>query len=249
MFEANRNLRAGAQFGAKHAECIFVSGPNPAFLRKKIQETRNLIAAEGRNPTAVKFFMSFTPILGASIEEAQRKLEQLQSYSIPEGSLAKFCAIHGFDLSAFDLDEELPTDINHPKLKAYNGKQKEILLNRPQGFETWTPRLLSQWTSIGGSGPIAVGSGAMVVDEMERWITEADVDGFNLGHVAVPQSWEDIIEHLIPELTRRGWLGDGGYPVPGGTFRENLSGQAGDNRLHPTHPASRFKFDHYDTQL
>lgn len=189
--------------------------------------------------------MSFTPVLGATVEEAQQKYQDFQRYAIAEGSLAKFCAITGIDLSGFDLDEEFPTDLEHPRLSQYNAKQREVLVNRPEGYDSWTPRLLGIWSSIGGSGPFAVGTGDVVADEMEKWIVDADVDGFNLGHVVVPQAWEDIADYLIPVLERRGWLGNGDYPVPGGTARENLRGISGETRLHPTHPGSQFKFDVY----
>ncbi|KAF4467965.1 xenobiotic compound family [Fusarium albosuccineum] len=79
--------------------------------------------------------------------------------------------------------------------------------------------------------------------EMEKWITIADVDRFNIGHVAVPQAWEDVIEFLIPELQSRGWLGDGGYPVPGGTARENLYATPGQAKLRETHQGFQYKFE------
>lgn len=43
---------------------------------------------------------------------------------------------------------------------------------------TWTPESVAEKASIGGLGPVAVGSPATVADELERWIEEADVDGF-----------------------------------------------------------------------
>ena len=236
------SYRAGSQFGATHAECIFVSAPNTTFLKSKIEKTRNLISQQGRDPSGVKFFLSFTPILAATNEEAQHKLAQLQEYSIPEGSLAKFAAITGINLSNFGLDDELPTGTDDPRLAGFSEKQKEILIARPQGYERWTPRIFSQWSSIGGSGPIAVGTGPVVAGELERWIYEADVDGFNLGHVAVPQSWEDIVTFLIPELRERGWLGADKYAVPGGTLRENLRGLRGNGKIDHTHPATNYKF-------
>jgi hypothetical protein len=96
---------------------------------------------------------------------------------------------------------------------------------------------------MGGNSPFTVGTGETVADELERWITIADIDGFNIGHVVVPQAWKDVIEFLIPVLERRGWLGDSNeYAVPGGTLRENLYGTPGDSRLRDSHPGSAFKF-------
>ncbi|KAF2788795.1 Nitrilotriacetate monooxygenase component A/pristinamycin IIA synthase subunit A [Melanomma pulvis-pyrius CBS 109.77] len=237
---------AGAKFGAKHAECIFMGGMNPAIVAGKIAKTRELAKEQGRDPDGIKFFIQFTPIIAATDEEAQAKLEHHRQHAIPEGGLALFAGISGIDVSQFGLDEEFPTDLNDPRLERFAPGQRERLVARPRGYTSWTPRILGQYQTIGGSGNFYVGSGKTIADRIEEWITQADVDGFNIGHVAVPQAWEDVVEFLLPELKKRGWLGDGGYPVPGGTARENLNGKAGASRLDDSHPGSSFKFEVWD---
>lgn len=76
---------------------------------------------------------------------------------------------------------------------------------------------------------------------MERWVREADVDGFNLSPVVQPQSWHDIVELLVPELQRRGIYWDD-YEMPGGTLRENAQGR-GNSRLRSDHIGSTYVFD------
>ncbi len=169
-------------------------------------------------------------------------------YAIPEGGLSLFGGVSGIDVSKFPLDEPFPADPDHPLLKHLNQSQRDRLFNVPDGYDIWTPRKLSQFLSIGGNGIFVVGSGKTVADEIERWITHGDVDGFNIGHVVVPQAWEDVIEFLIPELDKRGWLGEGDYPVPGGTARENLYNTPGDSKLRPSHPGSKYKFDVYPAE-
>lgn len=39
---------------------------------------------------------------------------------------------------------------------------------------------MGQHITVGGLGATPVGTAAQVADNMERWIKEADVDGFNL---------------------------------------------------------------------
>ncbi|RAL58862.1 hypothetical protein DID88_009282 [Monilinia fructigena] len=68
----------------------------------------------------------------------------------------------------------------------------------------WTPRVISEKAAIGGLGPVSVGSPEKIADEMEYWIKEGDLDGFNLGYVTTPGSFEDVVDLLIPELRRRG---------------------------------------------
>ena len=79
---------------------------------------------------------------------------------------------------------------------------------------------------------------------MEEWIRLADLDGFNLSPVVQPQSWEDIVELLVPELQRRDIYWND-YEVPGGTLRENVQGK-GNCRLREDHVGSRYKFDRFE---
>lgn len=54
----------------------------------------------------------------------------------------------------------------------------------------------------------------------------------------MPQTFEDVIELLIPELRKRGLFWDG-YCVPGGTYRENLYETPGQHEPFPDHPAAK----------
>lgn len=44
----------------------------------------------------------------------------------------------------------------------------------------WTKHTVAEHVSLGGNGPLVVGTPAQVADVMEAWVAEADVDGFNL---------------------------------------------------------------------
>ena len=58
-----------------------------------------------------------------------------------------------------------------------------------------------------------------MADELESWIAETGLDGFNLTRIVTPESYEDFIELVIPELQRRG-----SYKTAydSGTLREKL---------------------------
>lgn len=47
------------------------------------------------------------------------------------------------------------------------------------GTSKWTKHTIAKHISIGGNGPVIVGSAAQVADGLETWVKEADVDGFN----------------------------------------------------------------------
>ena len=82
------------------------------------------------------------------------------------------------------------------------------------------------------------GTPKVVVDEMERWIDEADVDGFNVVQYLTPGTAMDVAELIIPELRRRG-LFRTSY-TESETLRERMNG-VGRPRLADDHPGARFR--------
>ena len=43
-----------------------------------------------------------------------------------------------------------------------------------------------------------------VADEIESWFTQRAADGFNVNFDIFPSGLEQIVDHLVPELQRRG---------------------------------------------
>lgn len=63
LFQAGASS-AGTQFAAKYAEAVFFTSVSAKLLRSKVDKMRGLAREAGRDPTSVKIFGSFTPILG-----------------------------------------------------------------------------------------------------------------------------------------------------------------------------------------
>jgi alkanesulfonate monooxygenase SsuD/methylene tetrahydromethanopterin reductase-like flavin-dependent oxidoreductase (luciferase family) len=88
--------------------------------------------------------------------------------------------------------------------------------------------------AIGGMGPVFTGSPSEVADQMEEFVARTGVDGFNLAYAVLPESFEDVVTLLVPELQARGRYKTAYAP---GTLREKLFG-AGDF-LPAHHPARK----------
>ncbi|ORY14521.1 xenobiotic compound monooxygenase, DszA family [Clohesyomyces aquaticus] len=238
LFQAGTST-AGSEFAATHAEAIFVSSHSPRILRPKIDTIRQLAKEKGRDPRSIKVFATFTPILGATDEEAREKYEELKKYASTIGGLVLVSGWTGIDLSKHDLDYDLSAKDSTEDHKV-RSLLDQFTATSPD-VPRWTPRVISEKASIGGLGPVAVGSPATVADELERWVEEADLDGFNLGYVTTPGSFEDVVELLVPELRRRGV-----YPQEGGkeglTARERVYGE-GQRGLRVDHVGSRYKYE------
>ena len=80
-------------------------------------------------------------------------------------------------------------------------------------------------------------SAATVADILQEWVEETGVDGFNLAYAVTPETFEDVVNLLVPELQRRG-----AYPKaygPGSTLREKLF--APGPYLPANHPAAQYR--------
>jgi FMN-dependent oxidoreductase (nitrilotriacetate monooxygenase family) len=230
LYQAGASSR-GRNFAATHAEGIFTTGTRPEVLRPSIVDTRARAEAAGRDPQSVKFFSLMTVITAPTDEEARAKYEDYLRYASYDGALALYGGWSGLDLSQYQPDTPLKyieTDAVQSAVAAFSTADPD---------REWTPREIAKWVSVGGMGPVVVGSPATVADEMERWVEEADVDGFNLAYAITPGTFEDIVEYLVPELARRGRVRTG---YEGTTLRESFYG-AGQQRLRGDHPGARYR--------
>ncbi|KAH7142116.1 luciferase-like domain-containing protein [Dactylonectria macrodidyma] len=238
LFQAGSSAE-GIDFAATHAEGIFVSSPSPELLRAQIEKNRKIAAEKGRDPRSLKFYLSFTPILGKTDEEAQEKFRELGKNASPIGGLVLFSGWTRIDMAKLPLDEDISKVDSHEARKLCN------IFKPTAETPVWTPRLIGEKAAMSGISPSVVGSPATVADVMERWIEIADLDGFNLGYVTSPGSFEDVVELLVPELRRRG-----SYPEAiesGLTARERVYGK-GQARLRDDHVGSKYKYEVYQEE-
>jgi FMN-dependent oxidoreductase (nitrilotriacetate monooxygenase family) len=232
LFQAGTSLR-GKLFAAQHAECVFMSGPSAKVIAPRVAAIRTLAAEAGRDPRSILMFSMMTVILGRTEDEAAAKYAELRRYINHEGALTLMSGWTGVDFSTYDLDQE----VRHVHNEA--GRTAMDNITRADPDRTWTVREVAEHVGIGGIGPVIVGTPGSVADAIEAWVAQTDVDGLNLAFAISPESFEDVVDLLIPELMRRGLYKQAYAP---GTFREKLFG-AGRARLAAPHPASLYRYD------
>ena len=232
------------KFGATHAEGIFVVGIGPEIIAPRVKAIRDKVEELGRDRHTVKIFASMTPVLGRTHAEAEAKYKEVSRYASEEGGLVYWCGNTGVDLSQYDIDAEFTEQTAQNAQSDPNARIQSKLGNlayRGDDIPKWTPRTIGKTVAMGASGPVPVGTPGEIADEMQRWVEVADLDGFNIGHIVNPGTWEDVVELLVPELRRRGLYAPKGES---GTMRERVYG-TGASRLPDDHYGSRFKYDVY----
>ncbi|HJB63108.1 MAG TPA: LLM class flavin-dependent oxidoreductase, partial [Candidatus Microbacterium pullistercoris] len=218
-------------FAAENAEAIFVAAPSTDVLAKTVKRIRDGLEAAGRDRYDAKIYTLLTIVTGATEADAREKKAEYDQYASTEGALTFTSGWMGVDLSQYDWDEPLGNVESNAIQSALQHLKEEAELGRE-----WTVGDLARRNAIGGLGPTIVGSGEQIADELQRWVSEADVDGFNLAYAVAHETWEDVIEHVIPVLRERGVYPDSYAP---GTLRQKLQG-AGD-RVKDTHRAARYR--------
>jgi FMN-dependent oxidoreductase (nitrilotriacetate monooxygenase family) len=229
LYQAGASSR-GQRFAGEHAECVFVATPSKTVLKKTVAAIRQSVAAAGRDPGSVLVFNLQTVIVGATDAEAKAKFDDYRQYIDLDGALALGSGWMGIDFGAYALDQPL----RHIRTNAVQSSVDAFSSADPD--KVWTVRELGEWIGIGGLGPVFVGGPQTVADLLEEWVRDTDVDGFNLAYAVTHETFADIVDHLVPELQKRGVYKTDYAP---GTLREKLFGAG--PRLPQSHPGARHR--------
>ncbi|SAL52845.1 flavin-dependent oxidoreductase [Caballeronia sordidicola] len=230
LFQAGSSGR-GQAFATRHAECVFVSSQSKEGTKKLVDALRRQAAEAGRNPADLKIFMGVTVVVGRTRAEAQAKFAEYARHASPEAGLAHFAAGTGIDYSTFNPDDEIQPP-GAPKSRGIESSVQRVT----DGQSGWTVRRLLDQLKLGGRYTTIVGDAADVADALESWVNETGVDGFNLTRTVTPESYEDFIDLVIPELQARGIYKTS---YADGTLREKLFG--GTAHLPKEHAGASFR--------
>ncbi|GAB3572947.1 LLM class flavin-dependent oxidoreductase [Leifsonia lichenia] len=230
IYQAGASSR-GIGFAAENAEAIFVAASTKEGLKATVAKLRDALEAAGRDRYAARIYTLLTIITDETSEKAQAKYEDYLTYASPEGALVFMSGWMGVDLSTYDLDEPIGNVQSNAIQSAVANYQRA----NEDGSE-WTVRDIGRLGAIGGLGPFIVGSGSEIAYQLQEWVEDTDVDGFNLAYAITPGTFEDVVEFVIPELRKRG-----AYPEEyvEGSLRHKLHG-AGD-RLPENHRGAGYR--------
>ncbi|ONN48767.1 5,10-methylene tetrahydromethanopterin reductase [Acinetobacter genomosp. 33YU] len=214
LYQAGASSR-GQKFASQNAECVFIAAPSKIATKKVVQGIRQKLAQEGRDPYSVKIYALLSIVTDETDAKAQAKFKEYQSYGSYDGALTLLSGWSGVDFSQYqptDKVEYIQTNAIQSLLDSYVNVDPE---------RVWTIEEIANWNSLGGNGPVLVGSAETVSDALEQWVEDTDIDGFNLAYILAHQTFADVVEFIVPELQKRG-VYQTSYAQ--GTLREKLFG-------------------------
>jgi FMN-dependent oxidoreductase (nitrilotriacetate monooxygenase family) len=225
LYQAGSSGR-GQRFAARHAECVFISSLNKDIARSTVRSLREEVVRAGRRAEDVKIFAGASVVTARTNREAQEKHAEYREHASREAGLAHFAASTGVDYSRFGLDEPIRYGASNAIESAARTAQQQ----------QWTRRELLSQFDLGGRHPAIVGDAATVADELQGWIDDTGIDGFNLSRIVAPETHADFVDLVVPELQNRGRYKT---EYPEGSLRRKLFDEA--DRLPTRHAANAFR--------
>jgi len=226
LFQAGSS-EGGKTVGAKWADAIFTTQTTLEDGRAFYVEMRDRARAFGRNPDQLKIMPGLSTVIGSTEEEAQRRCDELDSYLGEDGLLSQIAQRIGLSPGELDPDAELPWDrigsVESFERGSHGFLEAQLNLARR---ERLTVRQLSR--RIRSGHRLTVGTPEQVADTLEEWFLAGAADGFNIMPDMFPSGAEIFVDHVVPELRRRG------------VFRHEYSGTTLRDHLGLERPASRF---------
>lgn len=213
LFQAGAS-DAGRAFAAANADAIFL---NPATREEAIDhvaDVRGRARAIGRDPHAIRFFPSMSPIIGADAADVERlHAEHAGLASLPAALALMQRIFSNVDLAALDPDALFP-DIAAARYSGGQSSAIQIVQTARAAGQSLREAAIAFARPRGDF----IGTPDTVADAVQHWFETDAADGFIITQ-PLPRSFRDFTELVVPILQRRG-LFRTGYEA--GTLRGHL---------------------------
>lgn len=192
----------GKAFAAAHAEAVFTAQQTFEEAHAFYRDLKSRLPGYGRDTDEVKVLPGIVPVLGSTMEQAQRLADELDGLIVPTRAIRQLTDLIGVDLSEHPLDQPLPP---FPEVSRINGAKSRFELVRDLAVrERLTLRQLIGRLGGGRGHQVVVGTPEQIADHIEFWFRNDAADGFNVMPPLLPSGLAEFVEHVVPELRRRG---------------------------------------------
>jgi len=216
LIQAGQSGR-GKAFCARWGELVFSGSPATLDHGREIyRELKDGAAAFGRNPDHIKVAPSAYIITAATKMEAEDKMALVDTLATDEDALSLLSEAMNFDFGSKGIDEPF-TDQELDGISGTQSMRDRVL--RASGLSNPTPRDFIKFSHRARPNKPFVGGPKEVADGLEEWFATGVCDGFVIAATHVPGAYMDVVQHVIPELQKRGLYHK---DYEGETLRENL---------------------------
>jgi FMN-dependent oxidoreductase (nitrilotriacetate monooxygenase family) len=188
----------GRAFAARWAEVVFTIQPTPEKMKTFYDDVKSQVERCGRQRDHCKILTAIMPFLGRTRADAERKRDEHNELIHPLVGLSTLSSHSNVDFSKY-----APADpIANVQARGTQGLFAQVASLSREGRLT-----LADVGLIYGRGvlvPQIAGTAPEIADYMEAIVEGEGSDGFVISPAFVPDSFEEFVEQVVPELQRRG---------------------------------------------
>jgi FMN-dependent oxidoreductase (nitrilotriacetate monooxygenase family) len=216
LFQAG-DSPASKRLGARWADALFTVQRTLAEAQAAYAEVKALAAGFGRNPDQLLVLPGLYTVIGSTEAEAHARKRSMDDFFDAEVEMGKLAERFGVAADRLQLDQQFPADIlDHLSPHVSRGFVENVV--REAAHERLTVRQVLGRNPLGGHR-VVVGTPAQIADNIETWFRGRAADGFNLNMDSYPSGLELFVDHVVPELRRRGLFR---HEYAGATLRDHL---------------------------
>lgn len=165
---------AGAAFGARHGEVIFVTGQSDINKAKAFYSaTKARVREAGRDANDVVILPGLAPVVGRTQAEAEDKFDQLTRLLRPDVGLDILASLNGgFDFSQYDINGPVP----EVPLTDGNQTRQRVALDAARSEKLTIRQLYERFA--GGVNKV-IGTPEKIADRIAEWFEAEAADGLS----------------------------------------------------------------------
>jgi len=193
----------GKEFAARYAEAVFTAQQTLAEAQRFAADVKARAAAHGREGLPV-ILPGICPIIGSTEAEARALEDELTGLQVIDYGLGQLSSMLNVDLAGYRLDEPLPEEVLPTEDDVNGNKSRFTLVAELVRSERLTIRQIIARLGGGRGHRVVTGTPSQIADALETWFRAGAADGFNIMPPVLPTGLEDFVDHVVPELQRRG---------------------------------------------
>ncbi len=188
----------GRDLAAETADVVFGVGSTLEAAKAFTQDVKGRTVRFGRTPDDLLVLTGVNVIVGPTRAEALARAQVLED-CVPIGVRVHFLATDlETKLGDLPLDEPIPEERIPASTNQLTYYEEILQLHR----QALTLRQVAE--QYNRTKAVIVGDPVEVADQLEAWIKADACDGFMFTVPWLPGGLEDLVDHLVPELQRRG---------------------------------------------
>lgn len=207
----------GKRLAARTADAVFAAQTTFADGEDFYDEMKRRARELGRDPSTLKILPGLCTVIASTEAEARDRKAELDELGGQEWAVTRLAANLGVPVDELDLDSPVPERLlaNLDEKRGSRGFARAVAgYARQEGLTARELALLG-----GGGHRYAIGTPEQIADTIEHWFRNGAADGFNLMPDALPSGLETFVDHVVPELRRRGIFR---HDYAGATLRDHF---------------------------